>query len=151
MVAPGIRRGNGFNADLCAEGRGSLPRSYGSGSAGAGAPRVRGLRGYGGSAGPEQRLLQEPLWVSRHSPRVTLLPCVGMDTRPPWPRSPGDHEGKINSATGELQGVWQQGERGRRRRFGMGFPEHPRGYSRRKTSRGDFFRFYTSLPCPHCL
>lgn len=70
MVAPSIRGGNGFNADLCAASRGAAPPSReqreqlrgcvgsaGSPRGGVGGGGVEGIPGQG----PEQRLEEEPL------------------------------------------------------------------------------------------
>lgn len=151
MVAPGIRGGNGFNADLCAEGRGAPPppreqreRLRGCvGSAGAarrsgrggGRPGPAGPRA--GGHGPEQRLVEEPLPGGGLSLRSSggCFPAWGGTRVPPWPRSSGDHGGKINAATGGGQGGEGRGvgrrepgafalpARGRRQRAGTGFPE----------------------------
>lgn len=70
MVAPGIREGNGFNADLCAAGRGAPPppreqREQLRGCVGSAGAPWGGVGGGGAEGipgqGPEQRLGEEPL------------------------------------------------------------------------------------------
>lgn len=118
MVAPGIRRGNGFNADLCAEDRGAPPRE-----------QREHLRGCGGGRAP--RGPGHGLWRSRGreaaGPGWRLLPCMGTDTRPSWPRSPGENKFSCRRrAAGAARGSGSRetGSEGRER-SGMGFPEHP--------------------------
>lgn len=140
MVAPGIRGGNGFNADLCAEGRGTPPP-----------PReqreVRGLRGCGGSAG------EAGLSGPRARPGAAAGPGTPREGGccPAW-GSPGDHERKINSAAGEeprvRPGVWQRREGAESRDPGWVSPSILVAKVTAKLKRQKFPHFYSLRPLP---
>lgn len=101
MMAPRIRGGSGFNADLCAKGPGAPPP-----------PREqrRQFRGCGGSsvaawrAGARGTALRNQLW--RSLCREVACPCVPRDTRVPHrDRGLGRAVGEINATAGGGQRV----------------------------------------------